>query len=116
MQLDVVLILSGQLGCSFQTFGSSASSEKRANKVEPSLDICGAHALKVDNGFGRLALRHQDQAQVVVAITIRGIQTQECPELFLGKIWLFLGDIDVPEVVASSRGVGVKLQRMLKRF
>src|SRR5256886_15116026 len=31
-------------------------------------------------------------------------------------MWLFLGDVDVPEVVASSRGVGVKLQRMLKRF
>ena len=83
MQLYVVLILSGELGCSFPTFGSSASLEKRANKVEASLDVRGAHTLKVDNGFGRLALRHQEQAQVVVAITIRWIQTQDCPELFL---------------------------------
>ena len=90
--------------------------EKRANQVEPSLDVCGAHTLKVDNGFGGVTLGHQDQAQIIVPIAIRGIEAQDRPEFFFGKIGLFFRDIYVPQIVASSGRAGFKLQRILKRF
>ena len=50
--------------------------------------------------------RHQDQAEIVVGIVIRGIKPQDFAELLFRKVELFLGDVCVPEVVVGRVELG----------
>src|SRR5207245_2218473 len=87
---------------------------ERADEVEPSFDVCGAHTLKVGDGFRGLPLRHQDESEVVVSVAIGGVKAHNCPKLLLREVRLFLSDINISEIVPGSGGVGIELQRMLE--
>ena len=56
------------------------------------------------------------QAKIVVSLAVGGIKAQDLAKLFFGEIEFFLGDVNVPEVVMSSSGIRIELQRVLERF
>ena len=59
---------------------------------------------------------HQQQAEIVVGLAVGGIKPQHLSKLLFRQIEFFLGDVNVPQIVMSSSGIRVKLQRVLKRF
>ena len=61
-------------------------------------------------------LGHQDQAEIVVGLAVAGINTQDLSKLFFRQIEFFLSDVNVSQIVMSSSGIGIELQRVLKRF
>ena len=74
------------------------------------------HPLKVGDGLGRQTPGHQDQTEIVVGLAIAGINAQDLSKLFFRQIEFFLSDVNVSQIVMSSSGIGIELQRVLKRF
>ncbi len=63
-----------------------------------------------------LALHHQQNAQVVVAVLVRRIQMQPHAERLLCRIEILHGDIGVADVVVRLHGIGSNLEGLLERL
>ena len=64
----------------------------------------GRHFLKVRYGLGWLALHHQQNAQVVVAVLIRRIEVKPHAKGLLSQIGILHGDVGIAEIVVRLHG------------